>query len=1146
MQQRGVDYSVTHLQFSASGGCLLSGGNSGIAELWDGDQQAATAFKYAGSIRGWTFSADEAFVLANSAKDASSLNSPGVQGAADVILAFPLDLRFPRSGFQLGLHRVVGGPLVASPNGFFLLDAHYESPHMLSLWDVRGRMTVPVTEAHTNISLVDLVHFPGTDSVLVGGNSEQVADSSQAVVQQWRMPWQRAVYQGSWWYNLQQRQMQLEGVYHLDECKLSSLAIAEAFQQMAAGCEGSTIRFVEKGDFSGKAVRVISLPSGQFATALAFHDKTLFVGTQMGAVCSHGLEDSTRSDIQAMGCQFPGGRINVLRAMPSAAQVFSGGDNGRICKSQFVGHEPGNMTCLDVPGMEPRGVLSLQLFLNSTKLASSSVNGALAVWDLTLPAELQLKPLEWFQSLDYYMTMTISPDGAFFYTTGTLGGISARYVDSVPSAVRRLKSSPLCRSNICTTSSVTLRNREPVDFPGWLEVTPLRYLNCHSGEIVSMPTKPPVSMRLVNLSNAVVYYWLSMGESWYSTPTVVDLRDTDVTGIPILHGEAVRLVTDRNCIDAAKAKASKIFSTLDYCILRSPQQGQLCASHFVSHDMSREALSANVEGASLPRMTEIWIDHDDFPAWLCDCPAGRYGPNGTDCQLCKDNHYCPAAGDGDVAKNAQAKPCPPGSGSTATGLVNLSSCECLPGFYEKGEGPVGGPMCETCPSGESTFGYGQTLCMSCTFGYRPLARSPHREPPKGPPQGRMLEASAQLRDSRKPSSPGVSVEPFAWGSECYPDWYGMGFVCVLQVAVSLTFWGLQRHCRGLEIKDVSLDRGNWVCATAGRRNIVIWPGVLDRFSAVFRDTGNPYLDLEITTDLPGEQPDGVQALPGVGGLRMVLLRNGRELDTLGPRLDTSRGFVNFRGPWLWLLSGRYVPNALSVPFLLIVAQLLLTQSYFRKFWVLFGLASTSVIGLVMLLLMNCCSSQSALNYLLTNFSRQLPKPMSVLRGPQRAIRLDSILELQHHFRFIIGDRDMYYVTSNILHPLTKPPLAKSRYSYAEVAGPVRATFFVSHYWGMPFEHSVKSLSKHAQLADQRDFKQTSYWVCSFAINQHCIEEELGGGDLFQSSFYMALVDPRTKATVMLLDDEATPLTRVWCLFEVLQTFILSHQQPGFQ
>ncbi|CAE7835133.1 unnamed protein product [Symbiodinium sp. CCMP2592] len=652
MQQRGVDYSVTHLQFSASGGFLLSGGNTGIAELWDGDQQAATTFKYAGSIRGWTFSADEAFVLANlanSAEEASLQTSPGLQGAADVILAFPLDLRFPRSGFQLGLHRVVGGPLVASPNGFFLLDAHYESPHMLSLWDVRGRMTVPVTDAHTNISLVDLVHFRGTDSVLVGGNTELAADSPKAVIQQWRMPWKLAVYQGSWWYNLRERQMQLEGVYHLEECKLSSLAIAEAFQQFAAGCEGSTIRFVEKEDFAGKVVRIISLPSGQVATALAFHDKTLFVGTQMGAVCSHSLEeDSMRSDIQAVRCQFPGGRINVLRAMPSASEVFSGGDNGRICKSQFLGHEPGNITCVDVPGMEPRGVLSLQLYRNSTKLASSSINGALAVWDLTLPAELQLKPLEWFQSLDYYMTMTISPDGAFFYTTGTLGGISARYVDSVPAAVRRLKSSPLCRSNICTTSSVTLQNRDPVDFPAYLEVTPLRYLNCHSGEIVSMPTKPPVSMRLVNLSNAVVHYWLSMGESWYSTPTVVDLRDTDVVGIPILHGEAVRLVTDRNCIDAAKEKASKIFSKLDYCILRSPQQGQLCASHFVSHDMSREALSANVEGASLPRMTEIWIDHDDFPAWLCDCPAGRYGPNGTDCQLCKDNHYCPAAGDGDV------------------------------------------------------------------------------------------------------------------------------------------------------------------------------------------------------------------------------------------------------------------------------------------------------------------------------------------------------------------------------------------------------------------------------------------------------------------------------------------------------------------
>ncbi|CAE7402675.1 unnamed protein product, partial [Symbiodinium natans] len=127
------------------------------------------------------------------------------------------------------------------------------------------------------------------------------------------------------------------------------------------------------------------------------------------------------------------------------------------------------MTCLDAPGLEPRGVLSLELFQNATMMASSSINGALAVWDLSVPADLQRKPLEWFQSLDYYMTMTLSPDETLFFTTGTLGGISARFVESVPMAVRRMKASALCQTNSCNAASVTLTSSEPVDFPAWLE-----------------------------------------------------------------------------------------------------------------------------------------------------------------------------------------------------------------------------------------------------------------------------------------------------------------------------------------------------------------------------------------------------------------------------------------------------------------------------------------------------------------------------------------------------------------------------------------------------------------------------------------------------------------------------------------------------
>ena len=36
-------------------------------------------------------------------------------------------------------------------------------------------------------------------------------------------------------------------------------------------------------------------------------------------------------------------------------------------------------------------------------------------------------------------------------------------------------------------------------------------------------------------------------------------------------------------------------------------------------------------------MVETKVDLNDFEAWLCDCPAGTYGPNGSHC------HWAPAS-----------------------------------------------------------------------------------------------------------------------------------------------------------------------------------------------------------------------------------------------------------------------------------------------------------------------------------------------------------------------------------------------------------------------------------------------------------------------------------------------------------------------
>ena len=73
-------------------------------------------------------------------------------------------------------------------------------------------------------------------------------------------------------------------------------------------------------------------------------------------------------------------------------------------------------------------------------------------------------------------------------------------------------------------------------------------------------------------------------------------------------------------------------------------------------------------------------------------------------------------------------------------------------------------------------------------------------------------------------------------------------------------------------------------------------------------------------------------------------------------------------------------------------------------------------------------------------------------------------------------------------------------------------------------------------------------LCSgtLANNQWDLEQELGGGLGWQSSsFYLALRGSGTKGTAMILDEEAKPLQRSWCLFELFQTFQLNEQEPDF-
>ncbi|CAK9073964.1 unnamed protein product [Durusdinium trenchii] len=175
--------------------------------------------------------------------------------------------------------------------------------------------------------------------------------------------------------------------------------------------------------------------------------------------------------------------------------------------------------------------------------------------------------------------------------------------------------------------------------------------------------------------------------------------------------------------------------------------------------------------------------------------------------------------------------------------------------------------------------------------------------------------------------------------------------------------------------------------------------------------------------------------------------------------------------------------------------------------------------------------------------RRFPRPMTCEKGPARAIEPQQLLRFLDFFRNHIGNRTTYYVVHNIILPLTEP----YRLSYAEVAGPstCHRRWFVSHYWGTDFAHLVSSVERHSQDCSTDFTEKYPYWICTFSNNQWAVSEELGDSYL-ESSFYQALRGKGTLGTVMVFDEEAMPLTRSWCLFELLQTVLLRGSSHDFK
>mmetsp|Transcript_54509 Transcript_54509/g.127372 ORF Transcript_54509/g.127372 Transcript_54509/m.127372 type:complete len:776 (-) Transcript_54509:69-2396(-) len=162
---------------------------------------------------------------------------------------------------------------------------------------------------------------------------------------------------------------------------------------------------------------------------------------------------------------------------------------------------------------------------------------------------------------------------------------------------------------------------------------------------------------------------------------------------------------------------------------------------------------------------------------------------------------------------------------------------------------------------------------------------------------------------------------------------------------------------------------------------------------------------------------------------------------------------------------------------------------------------------------------------------------------------------------------MYQVVEHLIRPKT----ASRQCAFAELFEERAPDVFVSHWWGEEFVLFVSALRKFALVpaknegsmprqeemedvkeeADGRDDAEVSYddlfaltdpalqdvvyWVCSLANRQWKVDL---GATLQDSPFERALVHENCKYVVMVMDPEVTPLSRIWCLYEVLRAHAL--------
>mmetsp|Transcript_27135 Transcript_27135/g.65528 ORF Transcript_27135/g.65528 Transcript_27135/m.65528 type:complete len:392 (+) Transcript_27135:1-1176(+) len=104
-------------------------------------------------------------------------------------------------------------------------------------------------------------------------------------------------------------------------------------------------------------------------------------------------------------------------------------------------------------------------------------------------------------------------------------------------------------------------------------------------------------------------------------------------------------------------------------------------------------------------------------------------------------------------------------------------------------------------------------------------------------------------------------------------------------------------------------------------------------------------------------------------------------------------------------------------------------------------------------------------------------------------------------------------------------------SFAELLPPRRPLVFVSHNWKTEFRFFYHTVLRHAKETFPDSYLNTPYWICSFANNQHDVVIP----DLENSPFNRTLEQEDCERLLFVMDMDQLPLTRLWCLYELVRS-----------